>query len=328
MSGGWYVALNGFGIDGGSDYPPTGVDTVACLDVPPDGLGVPGLRIEDVTFPQRDGVEHFSDWYNARIVTLPSVTVCADDCANCRTARQKARDLMLAWSRHCDDTELVIFTDCHDPSEAITGTDRALIGPYGVVGRPRVAQLSWMRSDAGCAKGLLRFDATDHRLYVLDPSGEPGSGEICTTLGPESDVSCRTYPRCYDEVCSPGVTGFTYSTAVTGAFTGPEIVDNFGTLCAQPSIVLTGPLPSPTIENITTGASVTYTAVIPSGGTVTIDTDTGTAIDQDGNQVTYLLEGDPRLMLDVGLNTLRLTVAGTGTGGSAEVCFRPAVLSG
>ena len=329
MVNGWQVRLNGFAIDGGNTVAPTGADVIACLTSPPQGMGVPGLRVEDVTYPQRDGVRHFDDWYNARIITLTDVTICPDeDCVQCSSARQKAQNLMLAWSRHCDDTELVIFTDCHDASAAVTGADRALIGPYGVIGRPRVAALNWLRGDSGCAVALLRFDAVDHRLYVLDPSGEPGSGEICTTLGPEVDASCRTYPRCYDDVCSPGVSGWTYNQAITGAFTGPEVVDNFGTLCAQPTLTLDGSLTAPTIENVTTGESVTYTGNIGSGEFVVIDTDTGTATDQDGNPVTYLLEGNPRLIIDTGQNTLRLTSHGPSDTGSVEVCFRPAVLTG
>ncbi len=214
---GWRVLLNDVALDGGDTLAPSGVDVIGCLTVPPDGMGVPGLRVEDVTYPQRDGVQHFADWYLPRLVTCADVTICPDDdCPTCPSARRKAQALMLAWSRHCDDTELVIYTDCHNPDPAVTGTDRAIIGPYGVIGRPRVSQLRWIRGDSGCAVALLRFDGVDHRLYILDADGTPGSGEQCATLDPTIDALCRTYPRCYD-ICSPGVTGFSYDTqAVTG----------------------------------------------------------------------------------------------------------------
>ena len=330
MTSGWTAVLNGTTLIGGDDAP-SGIDAatvMGCLQVPPDGLGVPGLRVEDVIYPQRDGAKHFNDWYEPRIVTLADVMVCPDDCPKCPSARAKTQALSMAWSRYCDDTELVIFTDCHDPDAAVTGTDRALIGPYGIIGRPRVASKQWLQGKTGCASMLFRFDAVDHRMYVLDPSGEPGSGEQCVELTPAINASCRTYPRCYDSICSPGVSGMSYteSSAVTG--TGPQTTDNYGTLCAQPTIVLTGSLTSPTVTNTTTGQSVTYTGVINPGDTITIDTDTGTAVDQDGIPRSYLLTGDTRLFLDAGENIIRLTSQGGGDTGTASVCYRPSVLEG
>lgn len=87
-------------------------EALGTLSYPPEGLGLPALRTEDVTYPQRDGVRHFADWYEPRIVTLNEVTVCSDGCADCVSARQKLQQIQKAWSRKCDDVELVVHTDC------------------------------------------------------------------------------------------------------------------------------------------------------------------------------------------------------------------------
>lgn len=317
---GWSVVLNGVSVNGGDTVP---IDTtdVGCLEIPPEGLDVPELRIEDVTFPQRDGVEHFSDWYNSRIVTLARVSVQQDSCTSCISAAQKMAMLAGAWSRHCDDTELVIFTDCHD--EDAPDAERAFIGPFGVVGRPRVANYTWLPGDRRIGVATLRFDGVDHRLYILDADGTPGSGVQCLDLDPVIAARCRTYPRCYPS----GVSCYTVeSPSVTGVT--PTETDNFGTLCAPLIITLTGPLTSPSVENLATGETVTYEGVIGDGQTVTIDTTTGEAFDQDGIARTYLLSGDTRMQLAVGVNVLRLLSRGSGDSGFASVCYRPAVLTG
>lgn len=98
---------------------------IDALVAPPEGLGVPPLRTEDLTFVQRDGVKHYNDWYEPRVITLQA-SVCPDDCPSCGgvgttglTARQKVALITEAWSRQCCDVELVLFTDCNgtlDPS--------------------------------------------------------------------------------------------------------------------------------------------------------------------------------------------------------------------
>lgn len=324
MTVGWSVVLHNIALIGGDDAP-TGTTTVGCISEAPDGLGVPPLRTEDVTFPQVDGVTHFFDWYQPRIVTVADASVCADGCPACPSHRQKMAQLMGAWSRHCDDTELVIFTDCHDPDAAPSG--RVFTGPYGVIGRPRVATSRWIPGTQ-CGVATLRFDGIDHRLYILDGDGTPGSGEVCVTLSPVINANCRTYPRCYD-TCSVGATGgmaYTVAPPATGG-SGPQDLDNYGTLCAPMTVTLTGPLTSPTVQNQTTGEAFTYTGVITTGQIITVDTSQGTAFDQDGIARTYLLTGDTRWQLDPGVNTIRLTSQNSSDSGTGQVCFRPAVLS-
>lgn len=307
MADGWMVVLNNVCLSGG-DTPGLG-----CLSVPPDGLGAPPLRTEDVTYPQRDGVRHFADWYEARIITLDEVTVCNDGCPGCPTARRKVHEIVQAWSRQCDDREMVIWTDCPTSPDA---AERAWTGPYGVMGRPRQAIVRWERSNIGCAVLTLRFDAVDHRLYVLDETGEPGSGGQCVELLPTTSGKCRTYPRCYP-MC--------YDNS-SGAEGGPVTFDVTGTLCASPTITLHGSLTSPVVENVLTGETIGYRDTIPEGAApVIIDTANGTAT-QDGASRTHLLTGNPRMVLDPGENTLRLTSFSASDTGSVDVCWRPAVV--
>lgn len=308
MAAGWAVTLDGVTLSGGD------LDGLGCLTVPPDGLGLPEMRTEDVTYPQRDGVRHFSDWYSARIITLEEVLVCADGCPRCPSARQKVHQIVQAWSRRCDDAELVIWTDC-DPAE--DDAERAFTGPYGVVGRPRVAEVRWERSNVGCAELLLRFDAIDHRLYVLDQDGQPGSGEQCVELEPVTSGRCRTYPRCYTPTWC-----YNQDTGDDGSEVTVEVT---GTLCASPTIELYANLTDPIIENVTTGEFVGYRGSI--GSTeypVIIDTETGTAT-QGGASRTHLLTGNPRMSLDPGETTLRLVSYSPNDNGRAVICWRPSV---
>lgn len=308
---GWKVELNGVTLSGGSD-PGHGT-----LTTPPDGMGAPALRTEDVTYPQRDGVRHFSDWYSPRIITLTDVTVCNDGCPGCPTARRKVHEIVNAWSRQCDDTELVIWTDC--PPDA-DDEERAFTGPYGVVGRPRAAEVRWERSNIGCASLLLRFDAVDHRLFVLEDDGEPGSGARCVELHPSSEGHCRTYPRCYDPEWCFDVT--------SGSGGGLQDVTVTGSLCASPTITLYPSLTDPVIENTTTGETIGYRGTIPAGADpVVIDTETGTAT-QGGASRTHLLTGDTRFTMDPGLSVLRMISFSSDDTGWAELCWRPAVVMG
>lgn len=173
-SGAWGVALYNtrsgewVSLSGGDEVDPfLPSDPVGCLLVPPDGMGVPEMRVEDVTFTHRDGTRMYSDWYENRVVTL-TVLVCNDGCPGCPTGRAKARAITDAWSRRCGETELRIFTDCHDPSFA----EPEVTGPYSIMGRPRQALVSWRRSNVGCADVTLRFDALDHRLVIPGTDGE------------------------------------------------------------------------------------------------------------------------------------------------------------
>lgn len=85
----------------------------------PDGLSPPDRRNEDVTYFQRDGVKHFSDWYLPRFITLVGTfgPINTDECVDgdCSTIREQVLEAAAAWERKCCDTEIVVYTDCYSP---------------------------------------------------------------------------------------------------------------------------------------------------------------------------------------------------------------------
>lgn len=336
--GHWGAMLNGVFLTGACDDEPYdcadggGAATpapTAEISFIPDGLGMPAMRTTDVTYPQRDGVRFGSDWYENRIVTLEQVTICPHgDCAVCGSVPKRWRTLSKAWSRSCGRSELVIFTDCHGEPDPDTGlVDRSLTGPFGVVGRPRAMVDTTPRSASGCRQATLRFDAEDHRLYVLDECGTPGSGEECAVLEPGLPT--------LGEVCLDVTSGLCL-TDQGMCFTSPAeespagdgvIMDNIGTECACPIITLTGRLTNPAVENVTTGARIDYNAVVETGQSIIIDTSKGTAVTDTGADRTSFLSGDTTgFCMPEGENEVRLLAFGSGDDGTAEVCFRPSVL--
>lgn len=340
---GWAVALNGIVLGSDCDHgtqqaldadcPALDAVVVECaLDVPPDGLGIPGLRTEDTTYAQRDGVEHFADWYQPRIITLPSVSVCPETCPACSggdaSVRSVVKRIMSAWDRQCGDTELVVYTDCHDSDAPLE--DRVVNGPFGMIGRPRVAALSWDRG-VKCATMTLRFDAVDHRMYVLDGCGTPGSGETCVTLSPNTSAFARCYTEgvgsdadCYTD--GPDSDSRCYDTLI-GTDTPPSNVTVFGDVCPDVTITLTGQLTAPIfVENLTTGEQLRYTGSIGAADDpVVIDVSDLTAR-QGAEDRTFLLNGS--FSLPVGVNSLQLRSSSVGDTGTADVCFRHTVVSG
>lgn len=176
----WAVELNGAVLVGGDDLPSSvaASGVLGWLSEPPDGVGVPDLRTEDQTFPQQDGVAHYSDWYEPRIITLNNVSVKPDGCDDA-TAREKSATLLKAWARQTEDVELVIWTDVEVAPDQ---EGRAATGPFGMRGRPRVAQMKWTGQGSKTGQGLFRFDGADHRLYILDAAGTPGSGQDCQAI--------------------------------------------------------------------------------------------------------------------------------------------------
>lgn len=190
-SGAWGIAMwkdgrgdfetppqdQGISLEGGDAIVPfLPTAPLGCLTQPPEGMGVPSVRSGDVAFAQRDGVVQFGDYYEPRILTF-QVSICNDGCPGCPTGRAKAKRLTTEWSRNCSGATLVIFSDCHDPDA--TEEEKTITGPYLVHGRPRVADITWLPSDVGCADVVLRFDAEDARLRLaMTPDdGTPWSSE-------------------------------------------------------------------------------------------------------------------------------------------------------
>jgi hypothetical protein len=518
---------------------------VGCMTANPDGLGLPGMRTEDITFTQRDGVKHFNDWYEPRTITIDKVMVCPDNCGGedgC-SVRERVQHLIQAWKRTCCDTELVVYTDCstqvyddypaidpglevirtnfvRDPSAqadptvdwtadtnaivtrslteawvgtasirnevaalgtsssfgsptgldgfaieeltdyiasvyvmvdplvvatatialswyddtgvlvgvtttgasavvtgawgriSVTATSPAtaaygrievtfnnaalpagsffyadgflleegtvlldwfdgntedtdtfvvggtkvvntwgstidaseslqvidtyvagpnleLNGPFGVVGRPRVATMNWRGKGSHCAEVLLRFDAVDHRMYVLNQCGTPGFQNcVQITPGVETLVACYTDGvMCYEDgtVC--------YSQPVEGGI-APEIPDiNIGgTEKVFPTITLYPNMLNPRIVNVLTGEFIAYSGLV-TDHPVVINTENGTAY-SNGESVTHRLSGNIFLELYPGNYELRLFQTGDypedpaaeNDLGYMQVCWRDTVV--
>lgn len=410
MGQGWIAELNGVKVCGGDCD-----DATACLLLPPDGLGATdsnGLRTEDQSYPQRDGVDHFSDWYNPRLITLTALVADGSSCSCTGSARQNARDLMNAWSRACDDDELVLIPPCQPTDSpnlvpngsftvnttgwaAISGSNTtigrstsvfrsapaslsmtaassgaalsaettaiavmqgaryqgdaylragatgrkfqislewinsggstisdnvsvaatdttanfethltvtsqpptgavsvrvavtllvgvvasgeihylddvtltdvsgdAISGPFGAKGRARVAQLSWRAGRSQTADSVLRFDATDQRLYVLDADGAPGSGTICSFVATAPDnpdifttISAQSF-RHFWPLDSPNIGEYVSQTPTAHDLgTNPD--------SSGPGIFLTAPAISYTLSQTALGPGSVFD--LPSG---------------------------------------------------------------
>jgi hypothetical protein len=188
----------GISLSGGDAIDPwLPTEPLGYLTLPPDGLGVPGVRPGDVAFAQRDGVVQFADYYEPRILTF-QVDIPNEGCPGCPSARQAVSRLTQEWSRNCTGATLVIFSDCHDPESTLD--EKVYLGPYFVHGRPRAAEVTWRRSDIGGASVLLRFDAADARLVLGDtfPGTLWDSGQVQSVnadeqnLAPDADLSGLT----------------------------------------------------------------------------------------------------------------------------------------
>lgn len=533
---------------------------VGCMESPPEGLGLPGLRTEDVPYFQRDGVTHFSDWYTERLVTLARVMVCDDNCGcgSENNARIKLSALMQDWQRSCCDIEAVVYTDCNgqvvvgtpilgpqtvrrnliknpsfeeslllwsvpvdsfcrsydrcyvedggttwcyshvidgafsqsrgtdggwvgeaymrltcdvvptspgigftysptaagspevaaqteyiasaymrasaaqevvaqilwydsigtllgvspgspftlddewsrvsvnatapdnvdyahvqwvttetawvtggtldidgilfesghelldyfdgdtpdidDPpevggqvvvnlwvgaehnSESVQSSqtyeeniDRSLYGPFGIVGRPRIATYNWVGQGSSCAEVTLRFDSPDQRMYVLDECGTPGY-QKCRTVQPGLQQNCRTYDRCYADG------GMCYSQPSASSVL-PVTLNVGGTQRVFPLIVLYPGLSYPTIENMGTGEFITFNGPVE-GEAITIDTENGIATGLDTEaSYTHLLGGSIFLSILPGETQFRMFSRGSTDSGEAAICWRDTVIS-
>lgn len=315
QTNGWSAALGGIAINGGTELCDN-VVSVGCLTDPPDGMGMPPLRTQDKAFLQGDGVAQFEDYYEPRIVTL-QVAVGTSSCG-CSDVRSSVQQIVNAWRRRCSgDSELVIFPpQCDDPE---------LSRPLGILGRPRVAQVQYTQQ--GTANLVLRFDAKDQLMYLLDDCGEPGSGIECALLTPDIQETCRQYDRCYT-ACSPGVTGWTYpvSTGVSGG--GPVDFEVVGTECLYPTVTLYGNLTTPIIEDVETGAMFLYNDIVSAGSPVTINLQEETASEGNADRTLDLTVTGGPMTIQVGSNTWRLRSFSSDDDGYAEVCWRPAVIVG
>jgi hypothetical protein len=130
------------------------------------------MVVADPNFVQPAGTTSFVDGAgNTWSVVSPAFLVPFSAAA--RSARQKMKRLTEEWSRNCAGATLAILSDCHSPTA--TQEEKTYQGPYLVHGRPRVAEITWLRSNIGCGQVLLRFDCEDAALR-LAVNNDPGPG--------------------------------------------------------------------------------------------------------------------------------------------------------
>lgn len=336
--GGWAFKLNDvlvtscgvFDLCSGSDD--TTILSDAGLDDTPDGLAPPVLRVEDVVYPQRDGERHFNDWYTARIITLVGTIGPAGDCGeDCTSVREQALLLMQAWKRSCCDIELVLYPPCY-PGPFGFGVgpfgegpfgggdmDQNLVGPYGIVGRPRLqpGALKWLYRDQSVAQFVLQFRAVDQRIYILDGCGTPGY-EKCTDIEPGAQLFCAPNSGCFAD-------GPMCFTEESSGSVDPTTIHVGGTEVVYPTITLWPNLTNPIVENTTTLDYITYAGTI-TDYPVIINTEDLTAT-QNGVSVTYKLAGSLNFAMSPGDYDLRLLTASDDDTGSMTICSRDTLVS-
>lgn len=332
--GGWAAKLNDViltSCEATFEQCPDGEATVIeGLTATPDGLGLPGLRTEDVVYAQRDGLRMFNDWYTNRIVTLQATIgpVTAEDCTtgDCSTVREQVQQLLQAWKRSCCDTELVLYPPCYEGPEGFglgpfgsgpfggSSIDRQTEGPYGIVGRPRMATVQWLYRSEQVANVLLRFDALDQRIFILDACGTPGF-ERCVEVPPGAEFGTICEP-----LCSP-----LCASEPAAASVEPTVIVVGGTEVVYPELTLWPNLTRPVIENVTTLDYITYNGNV-TGFPVVINTEDMTAT-QDGVSVTHLLGGSLKFPLSPGEFELRVLTQSVTDTGYMTACVRDTLVS-
>ncbi len=262
----------------------------------PDGLGMPQLETGDVSYPRMDGVTHFNDWYGPRIVTLPEVRVMATSAATAQgdigaaEVTGRVQEIKQAWRRRQEDTVAYV---------TINGT-----GPYAMIGRPRLANVDYSESRSGLVSLMLRFDAVDHRLYLVDTDVDGNAVGMAVrnkTVGLTTFDGGRTYDKTYD---------YTYGAA---GVAGTEVLVD-GSDFVRPTITLRGPLTTPQLQNVTTGQTVGYNGTVPANKTVIMDLGART-VQLSGANRYHLATGDfVNFGMEAGFNELRLSGLPSDTG--------------
>lgn len=335
--GGWAVSLNGVALVHGCGNSQAAWDALDCfpmtvldaMDAPPEGLDLPDLRTEDVTYYQRDGAKHFSDWYEQRLITVTGTLgpITDEDCADpCLAIRTILFELVQAWKRQ-SDTELVIYPPCVPSDDPL---ERIYTGPYGAVGRPRQFKYRPLNRAETIFEFTALFVAVDQRLYVLDECGTPGyTNSVEIDPGVELFALCATEVDGVKVLCANGEGLMCGSTPVVSDDSVlPTDVSVGGTEQVYPEIVLYPPLPRPYVQNYTTGEYVQLDAVLTdSDSPVTINTQEGTAFDSDGNSLTHLLRGSQFMALYPGNYEFRLLAAGEDVEGYAVLSWRDTVVN-
>lgn len=219
-----------------------------------------------------------------------------------------------AWVGSKDSSHSILAT--RTPDEYF-GTEYT--GAYGIVGRPRQFQVEWYRTKINIAKITMRFDAVDHRIYLLTSCGKAGVENCVTAYPSETSTHQRCYStdRCYDRC---------YDQERTDVIQPATLLEVGGTLCPCPTITLHGPLVDPYLVT-NTGERIGYSGELLEGESVVIDGETATATNNKGEDVTYRIQHGT-FCLPLGTSTLSFfSETPREESGTVDICWREAVVT-
>lgn len=159
--------------------------------------------------------------------------------------------------------------------------------------------------DRGVARGAVEFRAADPRIYDDNASS--------TVLTVPANNAGRTYDRVY---------ALTYG----GGTSGTQVAVNNGTTRTSPVITITGPVDTPTVENVTAGKFLKFNLTLAVGETLTIDTDARSVVlNGTASRRSAMSVDSAWWALGPGPSTLRFSAAASTTA-TATVAFRSAYL--
>lgn len=141
-------------------------------------------------------------------------------------------------------------------------------------------------------EGALEFEATDPRRYTpAVQQAELGLPEPCLPWHGDYGHGPRGIP----------------------ASTGDRMVHNLGSAPTHPVVELHGPIDTPRLTNVTTGAVLEYEVILDPGEVLTVDTFAGTATLPDGssllNSASVASWPEPAFTLAAGCNALSFRAA-------------------
>ena len=313
MSESWGALLNGVYLSGGDGSRfPTALR--GFLTVPPDGLGLPEMAVDDYTPLASDGTVRDSGFYPGRVITLQT-TVGGRDC-DILAIRQQVADIMTAWSRTCESVDLTVFAP-----PMVSGTPWDIAGPYNVRGRPRLATVSWRRGKNVVADIVLRFDGEDWLLGQADDTGARVYDCLDVPVDVVSGEMCYAPTMCYDP---------TMCYVTSGSPPSPDNLDNIGNTCVPFTLTFTGDFQSSATVEITEAGgllrTIYFAGITGSTSPITLDTATGRAYDSDGNDFTGLFTGDTRATIPPGPSDVRLRAVSS-VSGTVRACVNSGVVS-
>ena len=153
----------------------------------------------------------------------------------------------------------------------------------------------------GVGRAQVEFHCTDPRIY----------SSTLTTL-------TTTQATSSGGLLMPAVAPLAFSGTASG---GQVVATNDGEFAAPWTAVINGPVTTPRIENVTTGATLTFNGTLGTGDTLTISSlDRTVLLNGTASRYSWLTAGSSWFDLPAGSSTVRF--AGVSGSGSMDLSFR------